>query len=491
MSSGERSNGAESLLLTSGLAERIVSADPLCDSRAVEAARAGVLDWLASALAAREDASVERIMSALGINAPANTLVRDDRQVARGARGGGGDLGSLAGAELTGGSSTVLGHSYRLSSLDAALVNGYMSHALDVDDVHESMRGHPSAVLLPALLAEAEARHSSGVDFLAAYIIGVETMCRVGLALGPTHYEAGWHSTATLGVMGAAAACARLMRLSAEKTVNALGLAATQAGGLRVHFGSEVKPLHAGLAARNGLMAARLAESGIMGEQEPLTGALGFLSIFSSGLARPELVLDGWGSPWQIHRPGLWFKQYPFCSAAQHAADAALSIREAHQPIAADIRKVLVTYPPGGDAALVVREPKTGVEGRFSVEYVIAIALLSGELGVETFSDKPIPANVQALAAKVERHYDSRIAPADNAMPKGRFTIVNVELHDGTSYSARVDCPRGAPGRPLLREERLAKYADAIRGLPDAWAKLPRRIDELELVTDMDLFLPE
>jgi 2-methylcitrate dehydratase PrpD len=452
--------------LTYGLAERIVAADPLGDSQAVGAARAGVLDWLASALSARGDSGADRIVSALG-------------------------LGAGAAVNAGAGDATVLGRGYRLAALDAALVNGYLSHALDYDDVHESVRGHPSAVLLPALLAEAEARHATGADFLAAYIIGVETMCRLGLALGSSHYEAGWHSTATLGVIGAAAACARLMRLDTDQTVHALGLAVTRSGGLRLHFGSEVKPLHAGLAARDGLMAARLAEAGITGDQEPLEGQVGFLSIFSGGEARPERVLADWGDSWQIYAPGLWFKQYPFCSAAQHAADAALAIRDRDRPAAADIEKVIVTYPPGGDAALVIRHPKTGIEGRFSVEYVIASVLISGELGMETFSDRSIPADVQAIAAKVDRQYNSQIVPATNAMPKGRFTIVNVRMTDGTTYIERVDCPRGAPGRPLLEEERLAKYEDAIRGLPVAWAKLPKLIDELEELEDMGYFIPE
>lgn len=449
--------------LTRRLAERIVRSDPLRDERAAEAARAAVLDWLASALAARDDAGADKIASALGVGA--------DRKVA--------------------GAASVLGRRYRLAAPDAALVNGYLSHALDYDDVHESVRGHPSAVLMPALLAEAEERRATGAAFLSAYIVGVETMCRLGMALGSRHYEAGWHSTATLGALGAAAACARLAGLDVESTSRALGLAGTQAGGLRVHFGSDVKPLHAGFAARSGMLAARLAAAGVAGAAEPLDGPLGFLSVFSGGTATPGRAVRDWGQPWQIVEPGMWFKLYPCCSAAHHAADAALAIRAARRPAPADIESVTVSFPPGGDAALVIREPKTGVEGRFSVEYVVAAALTDGDLGVETFSDKPIRPDLAELAAKVERRCDRELVPAPNAMPKGRFTVVSVALTDGTTWTERVDCPRGAPGRPLSAAERTAKYEDAVRGLPDAWREVPGRVARFEQLADLSALIPD
>jgi 2-methylcitrate dehydratase PrpD len=454
--------------LTRKLAELIVQSDPLNDAAALEAAREGVLDWFASILAARSDCGADKIEAALGV--PLRQRESEAPHVP---------------------SSTVIGRGYRLPPPDAALINGYLSHALDYDDVHESMRGHPSAVLLPALMAEAEARRLGGADVLSAYVIGVETMCRLGLALGRRHYEAGWHNTATIGAVGAAAACARLIGLDAEKTVHAVSLAATQSAGLRVQFGSDAKPLHAGLAARAGLLAARLAASGVQGAEEPLAGKIGFLSIFGGGQAVEDKVVDSWGQPWQIVEPGLWLKLYPCCSAAHHAADAALAIRAAHAPDPAGIADVTTAFPPGGDAALVIREPKTGVEGRFSVEYVIAAALIHGELGLDTFSDRPVDESVRALARKVRRVYDGETAPAPEAMPKGRFTIVTVTMKDGTSYTERVDCPRGAPGRPLSAEERLLKYEDAVQGLPEPWHALPSRIARLERIADISDLLPD
>lgn len=466
---------------TRQLAEQIVTKDPLKESVVLEAARAGVLDWLASALAARSDSGAQMILSALGYGLGIQGMVAASAQ--------GYELDDPRSGEKM--AASVLGRGCRVAPLDAVLVNGYLSHALDYDDVHASVRGHPSAVILPALLAEAEVRRSTGAEFLAAYVIGVETMCRLGLALGPRHYEAGWHSTATLGTLGAAAACARLMKLDVHATMHALGLAGTQSGGLRIHFGSPVKPLHAGFAARGGLLAARLAAAGMTGESESLESPMGFLSIFSGGEAEPGKVLESWGQPWQIVEPGLWFKVYPCCSAANHAADAALAIRAANRPEPSEIAKIAVCFPPGGDAALVIRVPKTGVEGRFSVEYVIAAALTDGELGLDTFDDRPIRSDLQTLAAKVERCYDSKLIPAQNAMPKGRFTVVTVTLADGRTYTERVDCPRGAPGRPLSAAERLAKYEDAVRGLSASWEKLHERVNRLEHMADLSEFIPD
>lgn len=449
--------------LTRELAERIVRSEPLKDAGVAEAVRAAVLDWLASALAAASDPGAAMLLSALGIGVEGRNT----------------------------GVSSVLGFRCRASAADAALVNGYLSHALDYDDVHESIRGHPSAVLMPALLAEAEERGSSGAELMSAYSVGAETMCRVGLALGSRHYEAGWHSTATLGTLGAAAACARLAALDVDATIRALGLAGTQSGGLRVHFGSPVKPLHAGIAARSGLFSARLAATGFSGAAEPLAGPIGFLSLFGGEGARPERITEDWGQPWQIVAPGLWLKLYPCCSAAHHAADAALAIRSVRGFAVEDVVRAEVVFPPGGDAALVVREPKTGTEGRFSAEYVVAAALADGELGIGTFSEHPIRSDLAVLAAKVNRRYDAALAPAPNAMPKGRFTVLHVELADGTTLTERVDCPRGSPGRPLPAEVRAAKYADAAKGLPDAWRRLPEMLARLERINSLSHFIPD
>lgn len=223
--------------LTARYAGLVAGSQP--SPEAIAAGRDGLLDFLACAFASANDPGTLKLWRTL---APA------------------GGTGSVS----------LIGRAERTDAYTAALLNGYGGHALDYDDVHPSVRGHPGTVILPALLAAAEESLATAEAFLAAYVVGVEAMARLGLALGTRHYEAGFHATATLGTVGAAAAVAHLQQFDAGRTATALGIAATQSFGLRLQFGSEVKPLHAGLAARAGLLAARLAET-------DLSGAPGFL----------------------------------------------------------------------------------------------------------------------------------------------------------------------------------------------------------------------
>lgn len=356
------------------------------------------------------------------------------------------------------GPAVVIGHAGGADALSAALINGHSGHALDYDDVHASVRGHTSTVLFPALLAcaarlIAEGRTPSAIELIDASVIGVEVMGLLGLALGPDHYEAGFHATSTLGMVGAAAACGKLMGLDQATLAIALGLAATQSSGLRAQFGSDGKPLHAGLAARNGLVSALLARAGLHGAPDALDGPNGYLSVFRAG----PLQLEGWGAPWQIVSPGLLFKAFPSCTASHGAAAAALQLhREIGSLAAEDVDAIVVTFPPGGDAALVVQRPDTGSEGRFSVEYVIAIALLRGALSLPDFDDRPIAADARALAAKVARRHD----PAARRLsgdPSTRFVVVTLTLRDGRERTARFD---GLPRADSLD----AKFDDLARG---------------------------
>ena len=210
--------GQQATGVTRRLAAAIAQASPSRDADAIAAARRGILDFLAAAFAGASDSGYQKLLS---------VSANDSR-----------------------GKASVIGSSARASAQQAALLNGYAGHALDYDDVHSSVRGHPATVLLPALFALAQTRGSSALDLLDSYVVGVETMARLGLALGSRHYEQGFHNTATLGALGAAAAASYLLKLDAGAIENALGLAATQSAGLRLQFGSEAKPLHAGLAAR-------------------------------------------------------------------------------------------------------------------------------------------------------------------------------------------------------------------------------------------------
>ena len=345
----------------------------------------------------------------------------------------------------------------------AALVNGYMGHALDFDDVHSDVRGHPSTVILPTLLSLSADGQVTGRRFLQAYIVGVEIMARLGQAIGNSHYLRGWHNTSTLGIIAAAGAGGFLKGFSSVQLAQTLGFAATQASGLRNQFGTETKPLHAGLAAKSALLAIQLTTSGFKGTESTFDGKLGFFSVYGEGDQDAEdILLSNWGNSWKIVTPGMWFKQYPFCSAAFHAADAAMELAP-HIQNPDEIKKVCVLFPPNGDAALIQKSPSTGEQGRFSVEYVVALVLLGYPLTLDHFKDQCIPMDIQKLMSRIERQYDPTIQPAENAAPAGRFTIIEIDTVNGQSYRSRIDFPKGSPNNPVTLPELKEKLYQSVR----------------------------
>lgn len=323
-----------------------------------------------------------------------------------------------------------------------ALLLGYAGHALDYDDFHADFRGHPTTVILPALLAWCSFQPSYSVEeFLDAYVVGVETAGRLGLAATQQHYTRGYHNTATLGTLAAAAALARLSRASLAQTAMLLGIAATEASGLRAQFGSAVKPLHAGLAAERAVRATQLALAGFDGQPQGVIEA--FLSATSNDQALPEKLTADWGTPWRITQPGLEFKPFATCSGTHSAAEAARIIRRQWISEQGNIDRLLaltdsitVTFPPGGDIAASVRHPHTGIEARFSLEYVIAAMLLYDDLRMTDFAEGPVNPEVMALAAKVHRTPDET-APPDAINPALRFHEVTLMLTDGRQLSCR------------------------------------------------------
>jgi len=436
------------MTLTQDFARRIADAQPLQDAAAVHAAREGVLDFLASAFPGPADPAWHRLRGVL---------------------------------PQAGGPARVIGQATTADAASAALLNGYAGHALDFDDVHSSVRGHPGTVLLPALFALADTLpDATALDLIDAYIVGVEAMARLGLALGSKHYETGFHNTATLGPLGAAAACARLLKLGAAATENALGLAATQAGGLRLQFGSEAKPLHAGLAARSGLFAAQLAQAGLQGSPGVLEAPIGFLDAYGFGAADAQRALAGWGSPWQIVTPGLYFKPYACCTATHYAADAALALRAEHQLRAEDIAAVRVVFPPAGDTPLTVTDPATGLEGRFSVEYVLAAALVDGALGLSLFDERAAREDLRSFGRLVSRAYDAD-APRASTDPQTRFSTVEVRLHDGRQLSRRVQGLSRARDLAAKYADTTAQQPDALRAVPALVGRMHSRDDLLQL----------
>lgn len=384
----------------------------------------------------------------------------------------------------------VWGAPVRVSAADAALANGTLAHALDYDDVNQSMRGHPSVPILPAVLAVAEEVGARGRAALAAFIVGVEVEAKLGRLIGTEHYHHGWHATATLGVLGAAAGVARLLGLDETQARSALGIAASHAAGLRQNFGTMTKPLHAGLAARAGVFAAQLAARGFTADESVIEAPIGYGHIFAApGQPRYEGFVESLGQPWDLIDPGINVKAYPCCAATHRALDALFDLL-ADQPVAAeDVARVICRVPHGGAAPLIHHNPQTGLQGKFSMEYCLAAGLLDRQVTLDQFED----AAVQRPAAQDLLHrVDFATVEADTADGDGLvqgFADLTLQLRTGRELQRRVVIQRGTPQRPLSDEELLAKFracagrvlapeavedaARQIRALPEAASVAP------------------
>ena len=269
---------------------------------------------------------------------------------------------------------TVIGRDRRTDALSAALINGVLAHALDFDDVNDSCMGHPSAPLAPAVLALGEELGASGARVLEAFLIGFELECKLGLAIGNAHYAKGWHATATTGTVAAAAACAKLLGLDRERIGMALGIAASSSAGMRINFGTMTKPFHVGQAARGGLMAALLASNGFTASADILDHPIDYTRVFADkDEADSSRIVGTLGNPWDIVSPGLVVKKYPCCNSTHRTIDATLSLVSRHSPSPAEIESVVITMPPGEDIPLIYSRASTGLEGKFSMQYLSLI----------------------------------------------------------------------------------------------------------------------
>jgi 2-methylcitrate dehydratase PrpD len=314
-------------------------------------------------------------------------------------------------------------------------------------------------VLFPALLA-LSTPGTSVTRLLEAYAVGVEVMARLGRALGASHYEAGWHPTGTAGTIAAAAAGAYLRALPTEEAARAVSLAASQAGGLRFQFGTEAKPLHAGLAAQSAVQAVQLAIAGVTANPDFLDPRAGFLAAHGVGPGLDELTAPC-GPRWRLLDPGLWFKQYPYCSAAMSAGDAAAGL--ATWVAGADIDHVVVRVPPGADTALRHPRPATGEEGRFSLEYVVALRLTDTAPDSASLGPRPVAAALDALVIRTSREH---VTPPPSA-GRSFWAEVEVTLGDGRRRAVAVEHPTGSPRAPLTVEQHRAKLVTAT-GSPHA-----------------------
>jgi len=330
---------------------------------------------------------------------------------------------------------------------------------LDFDDHDSPTIAHPSAVIVPAVLALGEAADADGRSLLRAYIVGLEVMDRLGEMVNPWHYERGWHATSTLGSIAAAGAAACLLRLDPAQALAALSLGATMASGLKAEFGSEAKPFHVGMAAQNGVMAAELAASGLTAVPEALSGPLGFTGVYgkadgSSGAALPALP-----PPLAIEQHGLSVKKYPCCSYLGRILDLLLAERAAGRLRAEQVARIDIVMP--GRSAAVVRFgiPRNADEARFSAPYCAAVALLEGGLAPRHFQPEALelPATL-ALARRIAVTASPKPQALEDMAPEDPDEL-HVELIDGRRIELLARTVRGGPDQPLSRPELLAKLA--------------------------------
>lgn len=371
------------------------------------------------------------------------------------------DQGARPGAGIIGGG--------RTTPELAGLANGVFAHALDFDDTNHPLYGHPSCSIVPAVLAIGEEADGAFGRAVEAYVVGVEVDAVLGGQMMMEHSETGFHSTGTIGTIGAAAAAARMVGLDVDATQRVLGIAASRAAGLRVNVGTMTKPLHAGAAAMSAVQAVRLAQRGWDSHPQSLESSIGFGSAFLGPAGDRALDFStGLGEQWSLLAPhGLAIKPYPSCGATHAAIDAAVAARS--QLRDEQIEYVRVGVSARAPQLLIYDRPRTGSEGRFSGHYTVAAALRRGPLGLDDFTDEAVlDPEVCALMERIEvvvddRHRDGTQYPAS----------VEVRTRAGRVVEHTVELARGKNANPLTEEELRAKFEGCVGpGSGDLWLNL-------------------
>ncbi len=380
----------------------------------------------------------------------------------------------------------VAGTALRTSVEDAALANGTAAHALDYDDVQQSLSGHPSVPVLPAALALAERERATGAALLTAFVVGVEVEAKLGRAMNPGLYEVGWHATSTLGVFGAAAAAGRILGLAPEGIARALALAASMASGVKANFGTDGKPWHAGHASRSGVEGALLVQAGFTANPRALEHRDGFGATY--GAANPpawDLAVAGLGAPHEVAEPGIGVKRFPACASTHQALDATLDLIAEHEIAAGAVEDVECAVHYMAPHQLIHERATTGLEGKFCMAYCVSVALLDRTVGLAQFEEERVRrADVQAFMPRVRMViHPEQTTRASNAT---RFSEVTIRMRDGRRLQRRVSLAKGQPRSPLTDAELAVKFRDcAGRGLPaDRVEMLLGAVSSLETLPD-------
>ncbi len=384
--------------------------------------------------------------------------------------------------------STVIGTGLRMPARFAAFANGVAIHADDYDDTQLAVAKdrvyglltHPTAPALPPVLALGERDARSGRDVLTAYQIAVEVETKIAEAIDPRHYQDGFHSTATIGALAAGAGAARMLGFDREQTRRTLGIAASQAAGLRENFGTMMKPFHAGRACESGVVAAEFAKLGFTATPIILEAGRGFFKAAGGGYD-PQALQDKLGRPWTFEYPGVSIKPHPSGSLTHPGMGLMLDLILAHDIKPAAVKKVTVGVNRQNINTLIHNRPVNELQAKFSMQFCMAILLLRRRAGLAEFTDAVVNRpDVRAMIDKI----DFRVDPAAEAAGYEKMTtLIEIELKDGRTVSGRADFGKGSPAHPLSDDELAAKFRECA-----AWGKLPAAHAEkiLDLVLDLE-----
>jgi 2-methylcitrate dehydratase PrpD len=383
-----------------------------------EHAKVALLDWYAVTIAGKDDPLVQK-------------------------------LTHLADQEGGNPQATLLGQGVKKTASQATLINGAASHALDYDDTLAFFLGHPSVTLFPSVLALAEWKGKKGAELLTAYVIGFRTGSALGAFAGLGHYMAGWHGTSTMGHLASASACSRLLGLDVHRTTHALGIAATQASGLKRVFGTMCKPFHAGKCSQAGLNSALLAAEGFTSAEDALEGPQGFFDVLRGD--KNEEVLATLGQTWDIE--ALAQKYHASCHATHSPIEAAWKIVNEHGLSTDQIKSITVKSSEMGLSAAHRMEATTGLEGKFSIPYCVANALLRGNTGMQAFVDEKVKdPEVQGFMKKISVVKDETKLALE--------ADVELETAAGEVHSAFSDILQEVPPLEVKKEKLRAKFED-------------------------------
>ncbi|MBI3965481.1 MAG: MmgE/PrpD family protein [Chloroflexi bacterium] len=401
---------------------------------------------------------------------------------------------SLAGMELDSGQiiaayarerggqpeASVIASGFRTSVENAALVDGVLAHAQLWEDNGTALVGHPSSPITSAILPVAEWRGVSGRDVIRAYLMGFELEVRFGRALNPLMYDLGWHNTSVIGTLGAAAAASCVLGLSAEQIRMAIGTAVSLASGTRQNFGTMTMPLHVGNAARNGVTAALLAEKGFNADPNSIEAPMGFATIYTApGKHDLSKLTDGWAAPLEVINPGSMIKPYPSGGPTHNSIDAVLDVVHTEGVRPDDVVEIECCGPRWFTKTLIRTDPQRGIEGKTSLQFCVAAALVDREVTMRQFTDEKVrDPQIRAAMQKVRVSVHPEFA--EDVVDFG--TEVIVRLANGREHRRTVAKPKGHPENPLTRDELLSKY----RQCADLVLTAAEREHSIELLENLE-----